>query len=259
MLHTVLLTTLVCFLVMTITYFIARTINNYSIVDAVWGLNFPIIAAVIWFTAPIQSNKLAIFLIAVCIWGLRLGIHLGTRILGHLDREDGRYIQLREDWKNNLNFMFFGFFMMQAASNVFLAIPFFLFLNIASPEFSIPELAAIILWGMGILGESIADKQLSNFKKKAENKGKLCNVGLWNYSRHPNYFFEFTIWVSYALMCTQAEWGWLAWISPLSILYLLFKVTGIPLTEEQAVKSKGDAYKDYQRTTSVFVPWFRKK
>jgi steroid 5-alpha reductase family enzyme len=121
------------------------------------------------------------------------------------------------------------------------------------------EYAVAIVWAISILGEAIADAQLKRFKSKPENKGKVCDAGLWNYSRHPNYFFESMIWVGYFLVSLNADYGWVGVLSPITIILLLFRVTGIPMTEEQALRSKGDAYKEYQRTTSVFVPWFKKK
>lgn len=147
---------------------------------------------------------------------------------------------------------------MQALSNVVLSIPFLFACVNPSPELSILEKGAAILWLVSITGEAVADRQLQVFKKNPANKGKVCDVGLWNYSRHPNYFFEWMIWVSYFLFACASPYGWLSIICPVSILYLLFKVTGIPMTEEQAIRSKGEAYKKYQQTTSAFVPWFKK-
>jgi steroid 5-alpha reductase family enzyme len=114
------------------------------------------------------------------------------------------------------------------------------------------------IWLIALTGEAIADWQLDQFKKDPANKGKVCNKGLWNYSRHPNYFFEWLIWVGYFVFALASPYGFIAIISPAIILYLLLNVTGIPATEEQSVRSKGDLYKEYQRTTSAFVPWFKK-
>jgi steroid 5-alpha reductase family enzyme len=100
---------------------------------------------------------------------------------------------------------------------------------------------------------------LNAFKNDPTNKGKVCRVGLWNYSRHPNYFFEWLIWMAYLIFALASDGGWIAVFAPAIMLYLLLRVTGIPLTEENAIKSKGDLYREYQRTTSAFVPWFRKK
>src|SRR5262249_44045583 len=102
------------------------------------------------------------------------------------------------------------------------------------------------------------DLQLEKFKKDPANKGQTCQVGLWNYSRHPNYFFEWLIWVSYFLFACGSSHGIYSIICPAIMLYLLFKVTGIPATEAQALKSRGDQYRDYQKRVSVFVPWFPK-
>jgi steroid 5-alpha reductase family enzyme len=107
-------------------------------------------------------------------------------------------------------------------------------------------------------GEALADFQLHRFKADPANRGKTCRAGLWNYSRHPNYFFEWLVWCAYALYACASPGGWAGLACPLLMFYFLFRVTGIPLTEAQAVKTKGEDYLDYQRTTSVFVPWFHK-
>ncbi|MBC7864198.1 MAG: DUF1295 domain-containing protein [Bacteroidia bacterium] len=120
-------------------------------------------------------------------------------------------------------------------------------------------MSEIVLWFLCICGEGLSDLQLKLFKKDPANKGKVCQKGLWNYSRHPNYFFQLMIWVSVLIFALGSKYGWIAVVCPLSIGYLIFKVTGIPMTEEQALRSKGEAYKEYQRTTSAFIPWFKKK
>jgi steroid 5-alpha reductase family enzyme len=100
---------------------------------------------------------------------------------------------------------------------------------------------------------------LKAFKKDPATKGKVCEEGLWKYSRHPNYFFEWLIWIGYALIAMDSPLGWIAWICPISMYILLNKVTGIPMLEELAVVSKGQMYVRYQQTTSAFFPWFKKK
>jgi steroid 5-alpha reductase family enzyme len=117
----------------------------------------------------------------------------------------------------------------------------------------------VALWLISVLGESIADAQLRAFKKDSANKGKVCSKGLWNYSRHPNYFFQWMMWMAYLVFALASPYGYLAIISPAIILYLLLRVTGIPITEEQSIRSKGDTFREYQKTTSAFVPWFKKR
>jgi steroid 5-alpha reductase family enzyme len=121
------------------------------------------------------------------------------------------------------------------------------------------DFAGIALWAVGIVGVTLSDHQLAVFKTRPENRGKTCRAGLWRYSRHPNYFFEWLHWCSYVPLVISAPGGWLAVLVPLVLLYFFFFVTGIPPTEAQALASRGEEYRSYQRSTSVFVPWFPKK
>jgi steroid 5-alpha reductase family enzyme len=166
---------------------------------------------------------------------------------------------LRKEWKTNLPLRFFFFFQFQALLDLFLSLPFLLACLDTSAPLGIPEKIGAAIWIVGILGESVADAQLEAFKKNPANKGKTCRAGLWNYSRHPNYFFEWTVWVGYAVFCIAAPWGLLGLLAPALILYFLLRLTGIPATEAQALRSRGDEYREYQRTTSAFVPWFPEK
>jgi steroid 5-alpha reductase family enzyme len=148
---------------------------------------------------------------------------------------------------------------MQAASVVVLAAGFLLACVNPAAELHPLEIAGAVLWLIAISGEAVADAQLAAFKRNSAHKGRVCDVGLWRYSRHPNYFFEWLIWVSFFVFALASPWGWVAILGPASILYLLLRVTGIPMTEEQSIRSRGDAYRRYQQTTSAFVPWFPKK
>ena len=111
----------------------------------------------------------------------------------------------------------------------------------------------ICVWVISVTGETIADNQLANFRSMSQNQGKTCRNGLWRFSRHPNYFFEWLHWWSYVLL---GQGSALTWLGPPLMLLFLFRVTGIPYTEIQAVKSRGDDYRNYQKTTNVFFPWF---
>jgi steroid 5-alpha reductase family enzyme len=122
------------------------------------------------------------------------------------------------------------------------------------PRLHVLEVAGVAIWLTGLLGESVADGQLAAFKRNASNRGKVCDVGLWRYSRHPNYFFEWTIWIGYAVFALASPWGWLALAMPALMLHFLINVTGVKATEEQALRSKGELYREYQRRTSMFVP-----
>ncbi len=249
----------VVFIIMLIAWVWGTRIHNASVVDGFWAFNFAVISIIIYILADGNSVRKTIVCVLALLWSLRLGIHLAVRIGAHFDEEEGRYKQLRQEWSDNVNLKFFIFFQMQALSNVVLSIPFFVIALDTNPVISITEYIGAGFWLISIIGEAVADAQLKAFKRNLANKGKVCDVGLWNYSRHPNYFFQLMIWISVLIFAISSPYGWLAIICPLSIGYLLFKVTGIPMTEEQSIRSRGEAYKQYQRTTSVFVPWFKKQ
>src|SRR5439155_8702317 len=187
-------------------------------------------------------------------WGARLGVYiLWDRVFGR--PEDARYQTMRQEWGERADREFFWFFQKQALAAVFFSLP-ALFASLNPESMLSPiELAAAGLWIIGFAGETTADRQLLRFKKNPENRGHTCQSGLWRYSRHPNYFFEWVMWVAYALFASPSPHGWIAVACPAAMLYFLFSVTGIPPAEAQALRSRGDEYRDYQRRTSVFVPW----
>lgn len=246
-------------LIFALFYFLAARLNNYGIVDIVWSYAFAVLA--IFYAVGGSGWPLRRGLIATLasLWSLRLGTHLYRRVMNHHPIEDGRYQQLRKNWAGNFPAMMFGFFQLQALSVVVLAAAFALACLNPAPALQPLEVAGVILWLVAFGGEALADAQLAAFKRDPANQGTVCTRGLWHYSRHPNYFFEWLIWVAYFVFALASPLGWIAVIGPLSILFLLLRVTGIPLTEEQAIRSKGAAYRRYQATTSAFIPWFPKK
>jgi steroid 5-alpha reductase family enzyme len=236
----------------------AYRIKNAGVVDIFWSFNFTIIAILLYLLADGYQPRKIIICGMTLIWSLRLGMYLLIRVGSHLNEEDGRYKKMREEWGESANRKLFFFFQAQALSNIYLSMPFFIIAFNKKPGLMVLEYVGIAVWAISICGEATADTQLKRFKNNPINKGKVCDVGLWYYSRHPNYFFESMIWIGYFLIALNANYGWIGILSPLTIILLLFRVTGIPLTEQQAIRSKGDRYKEYQRTTSVFVPWFKK-
>jgi steroid 5-alpha reductase family enzyme len=115
--------------------------------------------------------------------------------------------------------------------------------------------AAIAIWLVSVAGESIADRQLAAWVSNPANKGRTCRRGLWAWSRHPNYFFEAQHWFAYAFLAVGAPMAWLAFTGPLLMFGFLYRVTGIPYTEAQSLRSRGDDYRAYQREVSAFLPW----
>jgi steroid 5-alpha reductase family enzyme len=243
--------------VMAALWFVHLKIKNAAIVDVGWAGNFTLIAILGYVLGDGYPGRKLLISFMVILWSARLAYYLFRRTVGH--EEEGRYKQLRQQWGEHINRKFFVFFQFQAGLNVILSLPFFLAYLNPTREISPLEWFGLALWLVALIGEALADKQLSDFKSNPENRGQVCRVGLWRYSRHPNYFFEWLIWAAYFVFALASPLGWLAAISPLLMLYFLFKLTGIPATETQALRSKGEAYREYQRTTSTFVPWFPKK
>jgi steroid 5-alpha reductase family enzyme len=230
-------------------------IRNAGVVDAGWAL---LVAGLAVFYANVGDGawaRRAAIGWMMGSWGARLGVYiLWDRVFGR--PEDARYQTMRQEWGERADREFFWFFQKQALAAVFFSLPaLFASLN-PEPMLSPIELAAAGLWIVGFAGETTADRQLLRFKKNPENRGHTCQSGLWRYSRHPNYFFEWVMWVAYALFASASPYGWIAIACPAAMLYFLFSVTGIPPAEAQALRSRGDEYRDYQRRTSVFVPWF---
>lgn len=257
-LHLVLVGAAIVAAMMFLLWIIHLLIRNAAIVDVGWAAGLALLAIYYAYAGPGYSARRYAIATMAGLWGLRLATYLlFARIIGQ--PEEGRYVRLRKEWKTNLPLRFLFFFEFQALLDVLLSLPFLLAcLDSRSPLGPFEKIGGAI-WIVGILGEALADAQLSKFKKDPANKGKLCRTGLWNYSRHPNYFFEWLIWVGYASFAIASPWGWIGLLSPALILYFLLGVTGIPATEEQALRSRGDPYREYQRTTSAFVLWFPKK
>ncbi|MBX9852061.1 MAG: DUF1295 domain-containing protein [Cytophagaceae bacterium] len=247
----------ILFILMSITWLIQLRTNNAGIVDIVWAISFPIFAIFYFFISDGFIFRKQIFLGMVLLWGLCLGLYLFIRNTGK--HEDVRYSKLREEWGAKASIKMFFFFQFQAALATVLSIPFLLIMNNTFEKISLFEYFGMGLWAIALLGEAIADSQLKAFKKDPSNKGKICECGLWYYSRHPNYFFEWLVWLSFFIFALASPYGWIAIICPAMMLWFLLKVTGIPMTEELMLKSRGEAFKKYQESTSAFVPWFKKK
>ena len=239
-----------------ITWLVSVKIRNYGLLDAAWSYGVAILAPLYALLGPGDATrKWAATAIGVA-WSLRLGTHILTRVIRHHPVEDARYQTLRARWPGAG--MFLLFFELQAVLVVIFSLPFLLMAFNPKPGLSLVEILGLAIALLSLAGEALADAQMNRFKADPASKGKVCQDGLWRYSRHPNYFFEFMIWAGFFVAALGTPWGWTTIVCPLLMLHFLLNVTGIKLTEEYSLKSRGEAYREYQRTTSAFVPWFRK-
>jgi steroid 5-alpha reductase family enzyme len=183
-------------------------------------------------------------------WALRLAVYLvRDRVLADVP-EDGRYRSLRERWMDAAPRRFLVIYLAQIPFAAMFVAPVAAAMRGGEPD--VWSAAGVAFWLFAAAGEGIADRQLARFRADPESRGQVCRVGLWRYSRHPNYFFEWLHWWTYVLI---GRFDPVTLVGPAAMLLLLFRVTGIPYTEQQALRTRGDAYREYQRTTSAFIPW----
>jgi len=227
--------------------------RDATAVDAGWGASLVLCALLYALLAPGCVPQKLIIALPVAIENLRIASLVRNR-LGR--GEDGRYQELRRRWraKGREQLTFAIFYQAQALLAVILSVPVLLG-TFNNDRIAVVEWIGLALWIVAASLEATADRQLAAFRRDPANKGGVMDRGLWSYSRHPNYFFQTLTWVAYALIAVAAPYGWIAFFAPALILYLVLFVTGVPPAEESSLRSRGDAYREYQRRTSVFVPW----
>ena len=212
-------------------------IRDASHVDAAWALLIAACGVVYALLGDGATPLRVLAAMLAAVWGLRLGLYLlFDRVLGR--EEDGRYQRLRRKWGERANRRFFWFFQLQAAAVVLFSLPFALMSQDGEDELGIAVWSGVAIWLVGNAGAVLADRQLARWRSNPANGGKTMRTGLWSWSRHPNYFFEWLTWCGVALAASSSPWGWTAWVVPAVLLFLLFRVTGIPATEAQATRSR---------------------
>jgi len=232
--------------------------GNAAWVDVAWGFGMGALALLFATLGPGWRPRRELVGLLGGLWGLRLGLHLAFRTAAE-PREDARYTRLRQAWGGNIPLKFLGFFLFQGLLDLALAWPFLAICLDTRPRLAWMAWAGAGFWALGLAGEALADAQLRRFKAAPGSRGKVCDSGLWRLSRHPNYFFQWLAWAGCFLVALPGPLGWTTAGSPLLILFFLLRVTGIPATEEQALASRGEAYRRYQQSTSAFIPWFPRR
>jgi len=231
-----------------------RVHANANIVDAIWAAGVGFAAVVMAWAADGDAWARGLTAMLGVVWAMRLAAHLAGRVG---EKEDGRYRYLREHWQGSQT-KFFAFFMGQAVVVILFALPFY---GAASNPATTPAIRwlAIVVWLVSVGGEAVADRQLRTYRASGDRSAhQTFRGGLWRFSRHPNYFFEWLHWFAYVVLAAGAPNALFAWMGPVVMYVFLRYVSGIPFTEAQAIRSRGDDYRRYQRTTNMFFPWFPK-
>ncbi|MSP03064.1 MAG: DUF1295 domain-containing protein [Acetobacteraceae bacterium] len=233
-----------------------RRMRNAGWVDVVWTFatgTAAVIGALWPSTEGFTPRRLAVAALAAA-WAMRLGLHLRARVMTR--PEDRRYAGFRVEWGSDFEVRLFWFLQIQAAAAWPLAIAMTVAARNPAASFGVADFAALVVIVVSVLGAGIADRQLARFVSDPGNKGRVCDSGLWTWSRHPNYFLEFLGWCAWPLFAFNLDWPWwwLALPAPVLMYWLLVHVSGIPPLEKAMLETRGDAYRAYQRRTRPLLP-----
>ena len=242
---------------MSVAWWVALRTGQSGWIDAIWSSATGIFgaAAALMGGDEISARQVLVAMMALS-WSLRLGIHIAARTAGGGD--DPRYQQLREDWRDAFPRRLFWFLQIQALAALVLVLSIMIAAHSPGPGLDIFDALGIAVLLVAVAGETIADRQLSAFRLDPKNKHKVCDVGLWGMSRHPNYFFEWLGWFAYVVIAIDFSgaypWGWLALAGPLLMYWLLVYASGIPPLEAHMLRSRGKAFREYQQRVNAFWP-----
>lgn len=230
------------------------TKKRNDVVDIFWGIGFIVIAWSGYLYNPRHNFTSLLINLLVTFWGIRLAYHIYRRFI-RSENEDKRYQEMRKKWKNqNIDSLIFVY-IFQGILALIVTLPVSVTNNSTAENIALPIFVGLALWTMGIFYESIADNQLKKFIMDKSNQGKIMNRGLWKYSRHPNYFGEIIQWWGIWFISIQSGYWWLSIIGPITITFLITKVSGIPLAEKSMSAKPG--WDKYKKETSSLIPIFK--
>lgn len=243
--------------VMGLAWGVQQRTKNSGWVDTIWTFGLGSVAVVLALV-PLGTSQpswrgwiVAAFFV---VWALRLGLHIASRTTRISD--DPRYAELIRGWGQSAPSQMFWLLQKQALVSIPLAMSAFVAAYSPDPHLRIQDVLALLVMLTALGGEAVADRQLRRFRADASNRGRVCDVGLWRYSRHPNYFFEWLGWIALPLLAIDITgnypWGWLALAAPACMYWLLVHVSGIPPLEAHMLRSREGAYRAYQARTSSF-------
>ena len=236
----------------TLLYCLAVKMRIMAWVDLIWSLGVGLGALAYYMIASDQSTTATCGLAIALLWSLRLSLFLlRDRIMS--GREDARYAHLKTYWGAAATRNFYGLFLLQVPLAALFLLP--IQTALSNQATATWLYAGLLLALLGIGGEYVSDQQLKVFKQQAKNPRAVCNAGLWRYSRHPNYFFEWLHWWAYVCLAVGSSAWAVSLIGPLLMYVFLRYLTGIPHTERASLARRGEAYRQYQNTTNLFFPW----
>jgi steroid 5-alpha reductase family enzyme len=246
---------------MAFAWLVQQRTGNSGWVDSIWTFSVGLGGAgsALWPIGGATPNPRQWLVAAlVAIWSLRLGLHIAARTARISD--DPRYAAFAREWGVDAPRKMFVFLQNQGLGSIPLVFAIFVAARFPYDTLRLQDYLGALILLAGIAGETLADTQLKKFRGDAANKGRVCDVGLWRWSRHPNYFFEWLCWLAYPVIAITPDyplfypWGWTTLLAPVFMYWILVHVTGIPPLEAQMLRSRGERYRDYQSRTSAFFP-----
>jgi steroid 5-alpha reductase family enzyme len=244
--------------VMTVAFLIQQRTGNSGWIDTTWtfGLGLVMLAAALPIDGGGWHTRQVIVAVFAVVWASRLGGHIAGRSASIKD--DPRYAQLIKNWGTDARRQMFWLCQKQALVSIPMGFAAFVAAHNPVPAFRVQDWLAIAVMAIALGGEALADHQLRIFKRGRANKGKINQIGLWSWSRHPNYFFEWLGWLAFPLLAIDLNgaypWGYAALAAPACMYWLLNYVSGIPPLEQHMLETRGDAFRSYQRRTNAFFP-----
>ncbi|MBO0143460.1 DUF1295 domain-containing protein [Agrobacterium sp. Ap1] len=227
-------------------------------IDTIWSFAVGVGGILSALFADGDSERRVAILVMVAAWALRLGSHIGSRTRGA--GEDPRYAKFIEEWGENASWRLFVFLQIQALAAFILVLAVYMAATNEAPFPRILDLVGIVIAVLALAGEAISDLQLSRFRKTPQAKTEICETGLWRYSRHPNYFFEWMFWCCWFLFAASPSIAsWLSLLAPLLMYWLLVHVSGIPPLEDHMLRSRGQKFRALQRRVNAFFPGPRRQ
>ena len=243
---------------MALAYLGQRALGNAGWTDAFWGLSVGVsgtLGALVPLSGEaVLSLRRCVIAAMIAAWSLRLFSHIAARSSG--GHEDPRYAKIRAQKGEGFDRYMFGFLQIQGVAGAVFAIAAALAAHAPLTGLDAMDGVGLFVIGLAVIGEAVADAQLRAFKASPGPRGRVCDVGLWAWSRHPNYVFEWLVWVGFCLMSLHMAYpiGLVAIAAPAFSYYLLRHVSGVPLLEDAMLASRGEAYRTYQARVGVFFP-----
>lgn len=244
--------------VMTAAWAYGRRRRNGGWTDVFWTWGSGAALALAALLTPGDTGRGLLVAGLVVLWSLRLGAYLTPRVAGRED-EDPRYARFRQEWGAAYPRRMLQFALSQAVATALLALSVAAAAGRPGP-LGLRDGLAVVVFLAALAGEAVADAQMRRFRADPANRGMVMDRGLWAWSRHPNYVFEWAVWLAYPVIALDPgrPASWLTLIAPAVMYLLLTRVSGVPPLEEAMLRSRGEAYRDYQRRVPVFFPTFRR-